>query len=204
MKLILRADVDNLGRLGDIVTVKPGFGRNYLVPQGLAMPATQGNLKSFELERRKLQAQMDAIKAEAQALSEKLMAGRVLVRVRVGEAGKLYGSVSTANIVDSLVEKGIELDRRKIVLGDPIRALGEYELEVKLHPDVETTLSLAVVSHEWVEGDPITPEEAAERAAAEAAEKAAAEAAPEEAAEAPEEAAAEEQAATDAAEQPVE
>ncbi len=193
MKLILRADVDNLGRLGDIVSVKPGFGRNYLVPQGLAMPATTGNLKAFELERRKLQAQMDAVRAEAQALSEKVMAERLIVRVRVGEAGKLYGSVSTANIVDALAEKGIELDRRKIVLGDPIRGLGEYELEVKLHPDVDTTLTLAVVSHEWVEGDPITPEEAAEAAAKEAAAKQAAD-----------EAAAEEQAAADDAEQTVE
>jgi len=175
MKLILRADVDNLGRLGEIVTVKPGFGRNYLVPQGLAMFVTPGNLRSFELERRKLQAQMDSVKAEAQALSDQVMAERVIVRVRVGEAGRLYGSVSTANIVDALAQKGVELDRKKIVLADVIRALGEYELDVKLHPDIETTLSLAVVSQEWVEGEPITLEDAAalvaEKAAAAAAAK---------------------------------
>ena len=119
MKLILRADVDNLGRLGEVVTVKPGFGRNYLVPQGLAMPATEGNLRAFELERKKLQAKMDAVKAAAQDLSDKLTAERVIVRVRVGEGGRLYGSVSTAGIVEALAERGVELDRRKIVLGEP-------------------------------------------------------------------------------------
>lgn len=160
MKLILRADVDNLGHLGDIVTVKPGYGRNYLVPKGLAMPVTKGNLKAFELERRKLQAKMDAMKAAAQELSDKLTAETLYVRVRVGESNRLYGSVNTATIVDALEENGIELDRRKIVLGDPIRALGEYALEVKLHPDVETVLNLAVVRHDWVEGDPIVPEDA--------------------------------------------
>lgn len=164
MKLILRADVDNLGRLGEVVTVKAGYGRNYLVPQGLAMPATDGNLKAFELERRKLQAQMDALKAEAQTLSDKLTAETLIVRVRVGEAGRLYGSVSTATIGDALAEKGIEVDRRKIVLGDPIRALGEYALDVKLHADIETVLNVAVVRHDWVEGDPIVPEDAAPKA----------------------------------------
>jgi large subunit ribosomal protein L9 len=173
MKLILRADVDNLGRLGEVVTVKPGFGRNYLVPQGLAMPATEGNLRAFELERKKLQARMDAVKAAAQDLSDKLTAERVIVRVRVGEGGRLYGSVSTSNIAEALAERGVEFDRRKIVLGEPIRALGEYSLEVKLHPDIETVLVVAVVSHDWVPGQPITPEEAEAAAAAKAEEEAA-------------------------------
>lgn len=172
MKLILRADVDNLGHLGDIVEVKPGFGRNYLVPQGLAMPATAGNLKAFELERKKLQSEMDAIKAEAQTLADKLTEARVIVRVRVGEGDRMYGSVTTANVVDVLAEMGIELDRKKITLGDPIRSLGEFTLPVKLHPDVQCELSVAVVRHNWVEGEPITTEEA-EEAAPEAEEAAA-------------------------------
>lgn len=172
MKLILRADVDNLGHLGDIVEVKPGFGRNYLVPQGLAMPATAGNLKAFELERKKLQAEMDAIKAEAQTLADKLTETRAIIRVRVGEGDRMYGSVTTANVVDVLAEMGIELDRKKIVLGDPIRSLGEFTLPVKLHPDVQCDINVAVVRHNWVEGEPITIEEA-EEAAPEAEEAAA-------------------------------
>ncbi|WP_461211092.1 50S ribosomal protein L9 [Desulfocurvus sp. DL9XJH121] len=160
MKLILRADVDHLGRLGDIVTVKPGYGRNFLVPQGLAMVASEGNIKAFELERRKLQAEMDALKGSAQELADKLAAAPVVIRVRVGEGGKMYGSVTTANIVDALAEMGIEVDRKKIVLHDPIRALGEFALPVKLHPDVVCEIQVAVVRHDWVEGDPIVEEDA--------------------------------------------
>lgn len=167
MKLILRADVDHLGRLGDIVKVKPGFGRNYLIPQGLAMAATEGNLKAFELERKKLQSQMDAVKGAAQDLADKLAQAPVVIRVRVGEGGKMYGAVTSANIVDALAAQGIEVDRKKIVLQDPLRALGEYSLPVKLHPDVVCEIRAAVVRHDWVEGDPIVEEEAVAMAAAE-------------------------------------
>lgn len=165
MKLILRSDVDHLGRLGDIVNVKPGYGRNYLVPQGLAAPATEGNIKAFELERKKLQAKMDAVKAEAQALADRLAEAPAIVRVRVGEGGKMYGAVTSAMIVDVLAEMGIEVDRKKVVLEDPIRALGEFKLPVKLHPDVDVVIHAAVVRHTWVEGDPIVEEEVVETAA---------------------------------------
>lgn len=147
MKLILRADVDSLGRLGDVVTVKPGFGRNYLVPQGLAKPATKANLKAFELERKKLQNAADGLRAEATALADKIAATPLSIVVRVGEGNKLYGSVTATNIGDALAEAGIDLDRRKILLSDPIRSLGEYEVEIKLHPDVRGELKLSVVSH---------------------------------------------------------
>ena len=145
MKLILRADVDPLGRLGEIVTVKPGYGRNFLLPKGLAMPATKANLKQFELERKKLEAKADALRAEAKELAEKLTAAPLVINVRVGDNDKLYGSVTSANIGDALEEKGIEIDRRKIVVGDPIRALGEYTLEVRLHPDVHAELVVHVL-----------------------------------------------------------
>ena len=145
MKLILRADVDPLGRLREIVTVKPGYGRNFLLPKGLAMPATKANLKQFELERKKLEAKADALRAEAKELAEKLTAAPLVINVRVGDNDKLYGSVTSANIGDALEEKGIEIDRRKIVVGDPIRALGEYTLEVRLHPDVHAELVVHVL-----------------------------------------------------------
>jgi large subunit ribosomal protein L9 len=147
MKLILRADVDTLGRLGEIVTVKAGYGRNYLIPQGLAKPATPANLKAFELERRKLQENADSLRAQAQGLADRIAATPLTIEVRVGEGDKLYGSVTSANIGDVLEAAGINIDRRKIVLPDPIRSLGEYEIEVKLHPDVHGELKLAVVRH---------------------------------------------------------
>ena len=145
MKLILRADVDSLGRLGDIVTVKAGYGRNYLIPQGLAKPASPANLKAFELERRKLQASADSLRAQAEGLADKIAATPVSIKVRVGDGDKLYGSVTTANIGDAMEAAGVDIDRRKILLTDSIRNLGEYEIDIRLHPDVRGKLKLSVV-----------------------------------------------------------
>lgn len=145
MKVILRADVDNLGRLGEIVAVRPGYGRNYLLPQGLASMATPGNLKVFEQERRKLQAQNDAIRAEAAGLASKIEAAKVVIEVRVGDGDKLYGSVTSPQIAAILAEQGVDVDRRKIQLDDGIRTLGEYIVDVKLHPEVVAKLTVNVV-----------------------------------------------------------
>lgn len=145
MKVILRADVDNLGRLGDIVAVKPGYGRNYLLPQGLASLATPGNLKVFEQERRKLQAKNDAIRAEAAGLAAKIEAAKVVIEVRVGDGDKLYGSVTSSQIATILEEQGVVVDRRKLQLDEGIRALGEYVVDVKLHPEVVAKLNVKVV-----------------------------------------------------------
>lgn len=158
MKLILREDVDNLGRLGDIVQVKPGYGRNYLIPKGMAMPATAGNLKVFETERKKLQQRMDAVRTDAQSLADRLNAAQVEILVRVGDAGKLYGSVTSAMIADNLEAQGIEIDRRKIVLEEPIRSLGYYDVEVKLHSDVEASVRVKVAR---ADGGPMPDEELA-------------------------------------------
>jgi large subunit ribosomal protein L9 len=145
MKVILRADVDNLGRLGEIVAVKPGYGRNYLLPQGYASLATPGNLKVFEQERRKLQAKNDAIRAEASALAAKIEAAKVVIEVRVGDGDKLYGSVTSSQIAGILEGQGVNVDRRKLQLDDGIRALGEYIVDVKLHPEVVAKLTVKVV-----------------------------------------------------------
>ena len=145
MKVILRADVDNLGRLGEIVAVKPGYGRHYLLPQGYASLATPGNLKVFEQERRKLQAKNDAIRAEASALAAKIEAAKVVIEVRVGDGDKLYGSVTSSQIAGILEGQGVNVDRRKLQLDDGIRALGEYIVDVKLHPEVVAKLTVKVV-----------------------------------------------------------
>jgi large subunit ribosomal protein L9 len=147
MQIILRADVDNLGRLGDVVKVKPGYGRNYLIPKGMAMPATKANKNIFERERKKLEVQMEKIRQNAQSLAARLNETHVVIPVRVGENEKLYGSVTTSNIGEALSQMGIEVDRRKIVLENPIRSLGQFEVEVKLHHDVKCLVKVSVVKH---------------------------------------------------------
>lgn len=148
MKLILRADVENLGRLGDVVTVKAGYGRNYLVPQGMAMLATPGNLKTFEQERKKLQAKMDALRSDAQSISDRINGITLVIPMRVGDNNKLYGSVTTAIIGEKLAEQGIEIDRRRILLDQAIRTMGEHVVRVRLHADVIAEMTVKVVSED--------------------------------------------------------
>ncbi|CAK7073090.1 MAG: 50S ribosomal protein L9 [Desulfovibrio sp.] len=153
MQVILRADVENLGRLGDVVTVKPGYGRNYLLPQGMAMPATKSNLKVFELERKKLQAEMDALRATAGELGDRIKNADIVITMRVGENDKLYGSVTSSVIADALAEKGIEVDRRRVIIDAPIRTVGEFPVRVRLHADVlaEFTVKVQPEEHHYEE-----------------------------------------------------
>lgn len=157
MKVILRADMENLGRLGDVVEVKPGYGRNYLLPKGLAMSATASNLKVFEMERKKLQAKMDALRADAQSLCKRIEGVEARMVMRVGENDKLYGSVTTSMIAANLADQGIEVDRHRILLDAPIRTLGEFEVRVRLHADVIAKLKVNVVPEERIYDD--TPAE---------------------------------------------
>ena len=148
MKVILRADVEKLGHLGDVVTVKAGYGRNYLLPQGLAMLVTPGNLKAFELERKKLQARMDALRAAASEVAAKLEGVVVTISMRVGENDKLYGSVTPAMIGDALAAMGIEVDRHRLLLDGSIRTLGEHHVRARLHADVVPSFTVKIVSEE--------------------------------------------------------
>ncbi len=166
MKLILRADVENLGSLGDVVEVKPGYGRNYLLPQGLAMVASPATLQVFEQERNQLQARMDALRAEARGLSARLEALEVVIPMHVGENDKLYGSVTSTIIGDAIAALGVEVDRRRILMDAPIRSLGEHPVRVRLHADVIAVVPVKVVS----DHQPATEEEAVAEAAAEAVE----------------------------------
>ena len=173
MQVILRADVENLGRLGDVVTVKPGYGRNYLLPQGMAMPASKANLKVFELERKKLQAEMDALRSAANDLGARIQKAAIVIVMRVGENDKLYGSVTSSLIADALAEKGIEIDRRRIIIDEPIRTVGTHPVRVRLHADVLTEFSITVQPEERIhEEEPVKKAAPAEEApaAAEAAE----------------------------------
>ncbi len=146
MKIILRTDVEKLGKVGDVVSVKAGYGRNYLLPQGMAMVASPGNLKAFELERKKLEAKMDTLRAEANATLQKLEALDVVIKMRVGENDKLYGSVTSSLIGDAFAELGVEVDRRRILLDAPIRTLGEHEVRVRLFADVMANVIVKVAS----------------------------------------------------------
>lgn len=172
MKVILRADVENLGKLGEVVNVKPGYGRNYLLPQGLAMAASPGNLKVFELERKKLQARMDALRAEAVGLQGRLERLQIVIPMHVGDNDKLYGSVTTSMIGDAIAAEGIDIDRRRILLDAPIRALGHHPVRVRLHADVIAMVPVKVVSDQKREDpDPqaeLTEEEKAALAVEEA------------------------------------
>ncbi len=148
MKVILRADVENLGKVGDVVEVKAGYGRNYLLPQGMAMVANASNLKVFELERKKLETKMNTMRGEAQGVCAKLEALDVVIKMRVGENDKLYGSVTSTLIGDTFAELGVEIDRRRILLDAPIRTLGEHNVRVRLFADVMANVLVKVVSEE--------------------------------------------------------
>jgi large subunit ribosomal protein L9 len=145
MKIILRSDVENLGNLGDLVEVKAGYGRNFLLPQGMAMLATPANLKVFDLEKKKLQARVEARRREAASLAERIGGIQIVIPMRVGENDKLYGSVTSALIAEALLRQGIEIDRRRILLDSPIRSLGGHTVRIRLHANVLADLSLSVV-----------------------------------------------------------
>jgi len=144
MKVILKEDVDRLGSIGDIVNVKPGFARNYLIPRNLAVEANPRNIKEFEHYRRVLQQKAERIKNAAQHLADKMSSTPVTIKVKAGEEDKLFGSVTTIDIEKALREKGCDIDRKKIQLDEPIKRLGEYKVPVKLHKDVVAELTVQV------------------------------------------------------------
>lgn len=146
MKLILRENVEHLGDRGDTVTVAAGYARNYLLPKGLAYRATPGNIKQLEDQRRVWVARDAHEMEEAQALAEKVSAVKLSISKKAGESGTLYGSVTNGDIAELLNAKGFEFDRKRIILAEPIKALGEHEIRVKIHKQVEGKLQLEVVA----------------------------------------------------------
>jgi len=150
MEVILREHVDNLGRRGEIVKVADGYARNYLLPRKLALLATEGNKKVIEREREKFDAKEAEEKRVAEGIAERVNNVEVEISRKVGETEALYGSVTTADIAAALHAKGLDVDKRKIVLQEPIKKLGEFEVPVKLHREVATHVKVKVVA----EGQP--------------------------------------------------
>lgn len=145
MKVILTEEIPSLGSIGTIVEVAPGYGRNYLIPQGKALEATKGNIARFEQQRARLLQQYAKGKNAAQALAERLAQITLTIAQRVGESERLYGSVTNVHIAEALAQQGIEIDRKKIDMPQPIKTLGSHEVVVKLHPEVKAILKVEVV-----------------------------------------------------------
>ena len=145
MEVILRDHVDNVGKRGDVVKVADGFARNYLLPRKLALPATEANKQWISRERKIAEAREAEERVAAEAVADRLAALDLQIARKVGENDTLYGSVTNADIADLLKEKGFDVDRRKILLPDPIRNLGESHIPVKLHRDVTAQLKVLVV-----------------------------------------------------------
>jgi large subunit ribosomal protein L9 len=147
MKLILLQKVVNLGGLGDTVTVKPGYGRNFLVPQGKAVPATAANVSMFEAKRAEFQAKADAVLADAQKRLEGLEGAEVTIPANASTEGKLFGSVTTRDVAEALTAAGHKVEKSEVVMGEgPIRRTGEFEVTVNLHAEVHTKVKVHVVA----------------------------------------------------------
>ena len=144
MEVILRQAIENLGHTGDIVKVSPGYARNYLIPRGLAYEATAGNKKRLEQERARLEAAENERRGAAQGIAAQLENVSLTFSARVGEEGKLFGSVTAADIAQQLEAQGIHLEKRQIDLHEPIKALGVYRVPVRLHADVKPEIKVWV------------------------------------------------------------
>jgi large subunit ribosomal protein L9 len=145
MKVILTEEIRGLGTRGDVVTVKDGYARNFLLPKNMAREATSGNLKSVEQERKKWAALASAEKAEAQKAAESVKGVKITVQKRVGESGQLFGSVTANEIADALEAKGIAVDKRRVELAHPIKSAGVHDVEVRLHREVSAHIQVEVV-----------------------------------------------------------
>ena len=145
MEIILRQAVENLGKPGDVVKVKPGYARNYLLPHGLAYEATPGNLKRIQQERDRLEAAENERRGAAQGLAEKMEQVQLTFSARVGDEGKLFGSVTSADIAAQLEQQGFHIEKRQIDLHEPIKALGVYRIPIRLHADVKPEIRVWVI-----------------------------------------------------------
>jgi large subunit ribosomal protein L9 len=145
MEVILRDHVEKLGKRGEIVKVSDGYARNYLLPRKLALPATEGNKKHVARERKIMETREAEEKSQAEAIGSRLLAIDITIARRVGDTEQLYGSVTASDIAEFLKTKGFEIDRRKLILPEPIKTIGEHDVPLKLHRDVTAPLKVKVV-----------------------------------------------------------
>jgi len=145
MKVILKEDVKKLGNMGQIVTVTDGFARNYLVPKGLAVEASTKNMKSLEHAQRVIQEKAKKVKESLQDFADRLSKVTLVMKAKAGEEGKLFGSVTSMDIAEQLKNEGIEVDKKKILLEEPIKRLGNYTVGIHLHSDINSQINLQVV-----------------------------------------------------------
>ena len=149
MELILLEKVKNLGGLGDKVRVKPGYGRNYLVPHGKAVPATKANVEEFEKKRAEYETKANELLAAAQARATKFENAVATIKANASPEGKLYGSVGPREIADAFSAQGLELEKSEVILGEgPLRNLGDYDVHISLHADVPGTVKVHVVAED--------------------------------------------------------
>ena len=148
MKVILTKDLENVGKAGALVDVKPGFGRNYLLPLQLAMPATAKNIRQLEHEKSGILARAARQRTSMDAMAKKISAIQLKFTRKVGEQDKLFGSVTSKDVHDRLVEQGYEIDRKQIHLPEPLKTIGDHEVEVKLHPEVTARLKISIAAEQ--------------------------------------------------------
>ncbi len=148
MKVILKEDVERLGRKGDIVTVKDGYARNYLIPRGLALPVTRGNLRMVEEEKKRLLRQREKEVKTAQEMADKLSQLELEIYKRAGENDVLYGSVTASELAEALQGRGFQVDRKQVLLEEPIKRLGVHYFEVRVHHDVKARVRVVVKKEE--------------------------------------------------------
>jgi len=148
MDVILTENVKNLGTIGEVVNVKPGYGRNYLVPQGMAVEASEAKLKELEHHKRQLNRKAEKLSQEAADVKARIEAVECTFVHKASEEGKLFGSVTSMEIAESLAAQGIEIDRRKILLEQPIKELGEHSIDIKLNAGVNAIVKINVISED--------------------------------------------------------
>ncbi len=148
MKVILKENIDSLGHIGDIVKVAPGYARNYLIPKGLAIEATLKNAKALDHVKRQMEYKKNKLLEQMKALAARIEATSLTLAHQAGEEGKLFGAVTNMELAEQLNAQGIEIDRKKIVLAEPIKHLGEFTASIKLHPEVTANLKVNIVKAE--------------------------------------------------------
>jgi len=148
MQVILREDIDKLGNIGDLVKVADGYARNFLVPRKKAIEATPDNLNAMNHAKKMVSDRIRKIKKVATAEADQLRGLAVIIKAKTGEEGKLFGSVTSMDIADAVKAKGVEIDKRKIVLDEPIKRLGDYTVSVKMHADILADIKVTVIAEE--------------------------------------------------------